>query len=68
MQYAADLAIPAAPDCGAGRHRTFGLQKPELMSLPPRSRYILLDEPLRAVLAGRLNLDPVATLPYGTLY
>ena len=44
------------------------LQKPELMSLPPRSRYILLDEPLRALLAGRLNLDPVATLPYGTLF
>jgi hypothetical protein len=44
------------------------LRKPELMSLPPRSRYIFLDEPWRAVLAGHLNLDPVATLPYGTLY
>jgi hypothetical protein len=38
------------------------------MSLPPRSRYIFLDEPWRAVLVGHFNLDPVATLPYGTLY
>jgi hypothetical protein len=44
------------------------LQKPEQMHLPPRSRYILLDDAIHTPLAGRLNLDPIATLPYGTLY
>jgi hypothetical protein len=44
------------------------VRKPEKMTLPPRSRYLLLDEPVRAAFTGPLHLDPVATLAYGTLY
>ena len=44
------------------------VRKPELMTLPPRSHYMLLDELVRAAFTGPLNLDPIATLPYGTLY
>jgi hypothetical protein len=44
------------------------VRKPEQMTLPPRSRYLLLDEDVRAAFTGPLHLDPVATLPYGTLY
>jgi hypothetical protein len=44
------------------------VRKPENMRLPPRSRYLLLDEPVRSAFTGPLNLDAVATLPYGTLY
>jgi hypothetical protein len=44
------------------------VRKPEQMTLPPRSRYMLLDEDVRAAFTGPLHLDPVATLPYGTLY
>ena len=44
------------------------VRKPELMTLPPRSHYMLLDELVRAAFTGPLNLEPIATLPYGTLY
>jgi len=44
------------------------VRKPERMTLPPKSRYLLLDEDVRAAFTGPLNLDMVATLPYGTLY
>ena len=44
------------------------VRKPEKMTLPPRSRYLLLDADVRAAFTGPLNLDVVATLPYGTLY
>ena len=44
------------------------VRKPELMTLPPRSHYLLLDELVRAAFTGPLNLEPIATLPYGTLY
>ena len=44
------------------------VRKPELMTLPPRSRYVLLDEPVKAAFTRPLDLEPVATLPYGTLY
>jgi hypothetical protein len=29
---------------------------------------MLLDDTVRAAFTGTLHLDPVATLPYGTLY
>jgi hypothetical protein len=38
------------------------------MALPPKSRYLLLDDDVRAAFTGPLNLEMVATLPYGTLY
>lgn len=44
------------------------VRKPERMALPPKSRYLLLDEDVRAAFTGPLNLEMVATLPYGTLY
>jgi hypothetical protein len=44
------------------------VRKPERMTLPPRSRYLLLDEDVRTAFTGPLNLELVATLPYGTLY
>jgi len=44
------------------------VRKPERMTLPPKSRYLLLDEDVRAAFTGPLNLEMVATLPYGTLY
>lgn len=44
------------------------VRKPERMALPPRSRYLLLDEDVRAAFTGPLNLEAIATLPYGTLY
>jgi hypothetical protein len=44
------------------------VRKPERMTLPPRSRYLLLDPDVRAAFTGPLNLETIATLPYGTLY
>jgi hypothetical protein len=44
------------------------VRKPELMTLPPRSHYLLLDAPVRAAFTSPLQLEPVATLPYGTVY
>ena len=44
------------------------VRKPERMTLPPRSRYLLLDDNVRAAFTGPLNLETIATLPYGTLY
>jgi hypothetical protein len=44
------------------------VRKPELMTLPPRSHYMLLDDAVRAAFTRPIDLDPVATLPYGTLY
>jgi len=44
------------------------VRKPERMTLPPRSRYLLLDDDARGAFNGPLNLETVATLPYGTLY
>jgi hypothetical protein len=44
------------------------IRKPELMTRPPRSRYLLLDDNVRAGFTVPLNLEMVATLPYGTLY
>jgi hypothetical protein len=44
------------------------VRKPERMTLPPRSQYLLLDDDVRAAFAGPLNLETIATLPYGTLY
>jgi hypothetical protein len=44
------------------------VRKPERMTLPPRSRYLLLDDTVRAAFTGPLNLETIATLPYGTLY
>ena len=44
------------------------VRKPEDMTVPPQSHYLLLDEPVRARFTYPLDLQPVATLPYGTLY
>jgi hypothetical protein len=55
------LAVPA----GIGLSL---LQKPELLRIPPRSHYLLLDDAMRAAFPVPPNLDAVATLPYGTLY
>ena len=44
------------------------VRKPERMTLPPKSRYLLLDEDVRAAFTGPLNLEMVAALPYGRLY
>jgi hypothetical protein len=44
------------------------VRKPEKMMLPPRSRYILLDDGVRAAFTSALNLEMIATLPYGTFY
>jgi len=44
------------------------VRKPERMTLPPKSRYLLLDEDVRAAFTAPLNLEMVAALPYGTLY
>lgn len=39
-----------------------------LPRFPPRSHYLLLDEVMRAEFPVPLNLDVIATFPYGTLY
>ena len=44
------------------------LQKPEEMTHPPRSRYLLLDDGSLARFVLPLHLDPIATLGYGTMY
>jgi len=44
------------------------VQKPELLRIPPRSHYMLLDDDLRAAFPVPPDLEPIATLPYGTLY
>jgi hypothetical protein len=44
------------------------VRKPERMTLPPRSRYLLLDDTVRAAFTGPLNLETIGALPYGTLY
>jgi hypothetical protein len=35
---------------------------------PPRSRYLLLDQAAYAEVGGSLNLEPVGTVAYGTVY
>jgi hypothetical protein len=44
------------------------VQKPELLPIPPRSHYMLLDDAMRGAFPVPPNLDAIATLPYGTLY
>jgi hypothetical protein len=44
------------------------VQKPELLHVPPRSHYMLLDDAMRSAFPVPLNLEVIATLPYGTLY
>jgi len=44
------------------------VREPDQLHLPPRSRYLLLDEPARAAMEASLHLDAIASLPYGTLY
>jgi hypothetical protein len=36
--------------------------------MPPRSRYLLLDQPALAEFTAPLNVKALVTLPYGTLY
>jgi hypothetical protein len=38
------------------------------MSVPPRSRYLLLDESAMSHFKRPLRVQTLATLPYGTLY
>lgn len=44
------------------------LQKPESFRMAPRSRYVLLEDRVRSAFSVPLDLDVIATLPYGTLY
>ena len=44
------------------------VRKPELLRIPPRSHYMLLDDALRAAFPVPPDLEPIATVPYGTLY
>ena len=38
------------------------------LALPPRSRYLLLDERARSELRGPVRMQPLADFPFGTLY
>lgn len=44
------------------------VREPDQMALPPKSRYLLLDEPALADFARPLRTQELARLPYGTLY
>jgi hypothetical protein len=44
------------------------LQKPEAFQTPPRSGYLLMPDETRAGFSVPLDLEAIATLPYGTLY
>jgi hypothetical protein len=44
------------------------VREPELMSLPPRSGYLLLDDRARTSFSRPLALQALAEMPYGTLY
>lgn len=55
------IAIPAGIGLSVVR-------KPEQLPGPPRSRYLLLDDPVRSAFTYPLHMDPVASLPYGTLF
>lgn len=44
------------------------VQNPESFRTPPRSRYLLLEDRVREAFSIPLELDAIATLPYGTLY
>lgn len=44
------------------------VREPDRIAMPPRSRYLLLDEPSLAEFTAPLNVKPLLTLPYGTLY
>lgn len=44
------------------------VREPEVMQLPAKSRYLLLDDRALAVFAQPPRTQPLATLPYGTLY
>ena len=61
-QYPTDLiAMPAGIGLSV-------VQKPERIPHAPRSRYLLLDDGMRAAFDHPLHIDPIASLPYGTLY
>jgi hypothetical protein len=44
------------------------VREPDQLRLPPRSRYLLLDEPAQVELKDATHITPIAELPYGTLY
>jgi hypothetical protein len=44
------------------------VQRPERVGRAPKSRYLLLDQPMRAAFANPLDVEEIATLPYGVLY
>jgi hypothetical protein len=44
------------------------LREPDQMLHPPYSRYLLVDESTLASFRHRPRVEPLATLPYGTLY
>ena len=55
------IAIPAGVGLSVVR-------EPDLLALPPKSRYLLLDSPSRDALKRPIRMEELATLPYGTLY
>ncbi len=44
------------------------VQKPERMGGMPKSRYLLLDDAMRAAFGDALEVQEIARLPYGVLY
>ena len=44
------------------------VRESDQMSMPPRSHYLLLDESALAHFQRPVRVQPLATLPYGTLY
>jgi hypothetical protein len=44
------------------------VREADTITMPPRSRFMLLDEPSQAEFTAPLNVKTLATLPYGTLY
>jgi hypothetical protein len=44
------------------------VREPDRVAMPPRSRYLLLDQPALAEFTAPLNVKALVTLPYGTLY
>ena len=44
------------------------VRESDQLSMPPRSRYLLLDESALAHFQRPVKVQPLATLPYGTLY
>jgi hypothetical protein len=55
------IAVPAGIGLSVVRNQ-------DLLRVPPRSHYLLLDDAFLATSPAPLDVDPIATLPSGTLY